>query len=168
MADEITTITPKHPGGRPPISEIQKREIVSKLEPYLKSGLNISKALGEAHVSKATFYRLMDEDEQFRDKINQYRNFVPILLNNLLTRHLMELADKQNGNPARKIKAQKLSQEDLDFLWKFALNSNLTKGEFGERKSIQLFDPEAELQKLKGIIEEASSKEIEHPDDEPV
>src|SRR6202043_2660410 len=83
-------------GGRPPISETEIRDIVSKLEPYLKSGLNISKSLNEAQVSKSTFYRLMNDNEGFRDKINQFRHFISILLNNVLVGELMTISVKQN------------------------------------------------------------------------
>lgn len=154
-------------GGRPPITEIEKREILSKLEPYLKGGLNISKSISEAQVASATFYRLMQDDERFREKINRFRNFVPVLLNNVLVGELMAISAKQQGTVDKKgnpIKAKPLSKEDKDFLWKFALTSNITKGEFGERKEVQLFDPEAEIQKIKGILDESASTEIHHDD----
>lgn len=149
--------------GRPAITEEEKRGIVSKLEPYLKSGLSISKALLEAGVARTTFYRLMDENEEFRDKINQFRNFTPVLLNNALVGELQAIIKKQNGwtdDKGKKHPPEKLKKEDREFLWKFALTSNLTKGEFGERKDVNLFDPEAEIQKIKGIIDESTTKDL--------
>lgn len=151
-------------GGRPAITEEEKRDIVSKLEPYLKSGLSISKALLEAGVARTTFYRLMDEDEKFRDKIGQFRNFTAVLLNNAIVGELQAIIKKQNGWTDPKTKKvhppEKLKKEDREFLWKFALTSNLTKGEFGERKDVNLFDPEAEIQKIKGIIDESTTKDL--------
>lgn len=47
----------KHQGGRPKISEETKNEMLSKLEPYLKSGVSIRKALIEDQIPAATFYR---------------------------------------------------------------------------------------------------------------
>lgn len=156
----------KHPGGRPPMTKeerlAQARVISAKLEPYLKSGLSIKNALGEAKIGKDLFYDMMDRDESFADTINGYRHFVPILLNNVLVKELMAISEKQNGNPAKNIKPQKLTKEDKDFLWRFALTSNLTKGEFGERRNIDLFDPEAEIQKVKGLIDESTTEEILH------
>lgn len=151
-------------GGRPPVSEQEKNDIVHKLEPYLKSGLSISKALLEAGVPRSTFYKLMDEDEGFRDKIGQFRNFVAVLLNNAIVGELQAIIKKQQGytDPVTKkfVKPEKLKKEDREFLWKFALNSNLTKQEFGERKDVNLFDPEAEIQKIKGLIAESSTKDL--------
>lgn len=150
--------------GRPPQTEEEKaeikRNIVSKIEPYLKSGLSISKAVLEAGVSRAEFYRLINEDEDFRDKINQFRNFTAVLLNNAIIRELQAIVEKQNGNESKGIKPQKLTKEDRSFLQWFALNSNLTKAEFGERKDISLFDPESEIQKIKGLLEDKTTKEI--------
>lgn len=150
----------KHPGGRPSISEEQKKDIVSRLEPYLKTGLSISKACLETKISRATFYRLMEDDEEFRDKINQFRNFVSVLVNNALVRELQTIIEKQNGNEARGIKPQRLAREDRDFLWKFALTSSLTKEEWGKREDISLFDPEAEIQRVKRMMEETSTKDL--------
>lgn len=151
-------------GGNKPITEQEKNTIVSQLEPYLKSGLNISKSLGEAGVSRSTFYRLMKEDEKFRDKINQYRNFVSILANNLAIRELMSISTKQAGNPDKNLPPQDLDNSDREFLWKFLLNSNLTKGEYGERTKIEVVDPEAEIHRVEDLIESRTSKTIKHDD----
>ena len=158
----------KKPGNQPITAE-DKQKLVRQLEPYLKSGLSISKSLLEAGVARTTFYKLMDEDEAFRDKINQFRNFTPVLLNNALVGELQAIIKKQNGwtdDKGKKHPPEKLKKEDKEFLWKFALTSNLTKGEFGERKDVNLFDPEAEIQKIKGIIDESTTKDLEPlPDD---
>lgn len=156
--------------GRPKLTpeEIaeKKKGVLQKIEPYLKGGLSVNKALGEAHIVNSEFYEFMREDEDFREKINQFRNFVPILLNNIIVRELMAISEKQNGNPTRKRPPQKLSKEDKEFLWKFALNSNLTRGEFGERKQVEQFDPEAEIQKVQSMLKNGSSATIKHDDAE--
>lgn len=156
----------KNKGGRPPMTPEERQakanEMSQKLEPYLKSGLSIRKAVGEAQISKSDFYRMMDEDEGFRDKINQFRDFVSVLANNIIVKELQTIIEKQNGNQEKKIPPKALNKDDRNFVWKFVLTSNLTKDEFGERKSVELFDPEAEIQKVKGIIEESSTTEIDH------
>jgi hypothetical protein len=157
-------------GGRPPISEEEKKDILHKLEPYLKGGLSVSKAILEAGVPNSTFYKLMGEDEGFREKINQYRNFTAILLNNAIVTELQTIIRKQTGytdDKGKKHPPEKLKKEDREFLWKFALNSNFTKDMFGERKDVNLFDPEAEIQKVKGILEEQTTKEMPDIDTEP-
>lgn len=156
----------KNKGGRPQSTpeEVKARKdlLLQKIEPYLKTGLSVNKALGEAQIANSEFYRYMEEDEGFRERITVFRNFVPVLLNNILVGELMDISARQN--PAKGIKKNKLTKEDKEFLWNFAKLSNLTKGEFGERKHIDLFDPEAEIQKVKGLIDESSSEEISHDD----
>ncbi len=150
-------------GGRPSITEEDKRIMLQKLEPYLKSGLSVRKALLEAQVPNSTFYRLMDEDEGFREQIERFRNFTAVLLNNAVGRHLQAIIQKQNGYKEKDgtvVPPTKLNREEISFLEWFALNSNLTKQEFGERKDITMFDPEAEIQKVKGILEEKTDKKL--------
>lgn len=142
----------KNKGGRPPINEEQKKQMLSKLEPYLKSGLSVRKALKEAQISSATFYRIMDKDEGFREQIDRFRQFVAVLLNNSLVRELQNIIKKQNDG-------QPLTSEDKSFLWKFATTSNLTREEFGERKTIGLYDPEVEIQRVANLIDEATGED---------
>lgn len=153
----------KNKGGRPEISEEQKQSFLRKLQPYLQSGMNMGKALQEAQIPKSTFYDLMRRDVEFSEEIQHLKNYISVLVNNAIIRELMIISEKQNGNSAKGIMPQPLSKDDRKFLWKFALNSNLTTEEFGRRHRTELFDPEAEIQKVKRIIEENSSKEIYHP-----
>jgi len=132
--------------GRPEISEGQKEEIVSKLEPYLKSGLRITKALREAGIPRSNFYKLMDRDLVFRDKIDRFRQFLSIMLNNAMVGQLQDIIIKQKSE-------EDLTSDDINFLKWFALNSNATKGEFGERKEVGLYDPEAEIQRIARLID---------------
>lgn len=152
----------KNKGGRPEISEIEKNEILRKLQPYLQGGLSIGKALREVRIPSSTFYDLMKKDDRFSEEITHFRNFISILVNNAMVRELMMIVEKQNGNPEKGINPQELSKDDRKFLWKFALSSNLTKDEFGRRNNETSFDPEVEIQKVKSILEEASTKEIFH------
>lgn len=149
----------KHKGGRPPLTPEERalkiQEMSQKLEPYLKSGLSVRKALAEVKISKTDFYRMMDSEEGFRDTINRFRQFISVLLNNAIVHELMVIVKKQNRN-------EPLSKEDRQFLFWFALNSNGTKEEYGRRENISLYDPEAEIQKIKAILEESTTKEILH------
>jgi len=150
--------------GRPSLTQEQrdqrKAELLQKVEPYLKTGLSVNKALRETRIANSEFYKYMDEDEFFREKISLFRQYIPILLNNILIRELHIIAQKQNGNPLKGISPQPLSRDDRDFLFKFALKSNLTKEEWGNRDQVQLFDPEVEIQRVKVIIEQSTTNEI--------
>lgn len=157
MAEDTLQDTP-NVGGRPEITEQEKQDILSKLEPYLKSGLSVRKALLEAGVANATFYRLMDRDEGFREQINRFKNFVAVLLNNAIVRQLQGIIKKQNDNVA-------LTKEEQGFLQWFATNSNLTREEFGERKDIGIYDPEAELHRLMEVIEDHSKGDKTTPEE---
>lgn len=151
-------------GGRPPLTEEQikeqKEDILRKIEPYLKSGLSIGKALYEAQIAKTRFYEYYADDPSFAEKINGFRNFVAVLLNNALVRQLHTIIEKQNGDDKKKLKPKELKASEIEFLKWFALNSNLTKDEFGERKNVNLFDPEAEIQKVKKIIEQGAPSDL--------
>ena len=137
--------------GKPVTTQEQKDEMVRKLEPYIKSGLSIRKALSEAQVPRSSFYDLMTEDDEFADQINRFRNFVSVLLNNSIVRELQDIIKKQN-------EGIKLTKDDKEYLWKFATTSNLAREEFGERKDIGLVDPEVELNKIMSLIEKKSTK----------
>lgn len=167
----------KGKAGRPPSTpeEITARKalLLQRIEPYLKTGLSVNKALHEAQIANSEFYEYMGADEDFRERINTFRQFVAVLLNNAIVTELQGITRKQNeytykvkdknGKEVEKVHTpEPLTKEDKNFLWKFALNSNLTKAEFGERKDINLFDPEAEIQKVKSLLEAGSTKEIDH------
>jgi hypothetical protein len=136
-------------GGRPEITEEQKKEMVQKLEPYLKSGLSIRKALIEAEIPRSTFYDLMEKDQWFSDQINRFRQFVSIMLNSTVVALLQDIVQKKN-------KGEKLTKDDLDLLKWYATTSTQTRDEYGERREIGLFDPEAEIQRVKKELEQMS------------
>ena len=149
----------KNKGGRPHLTEAQKAErkeyLLQKLEPYLKSGLSVNKALRETKIHNSEFYKFMAEDEFFRDEVGRFRQFISVLLNNAIVHELIVIVEKQNNN-------EPLSRDDIKFLMWFALNSNLCKEEYGRRENISLYDPEDEIQRIKSILEEQTTKEILH------
>ena len=146
-------------GGRPPLTEEQKAQrkeyLLQKIEPYLKIGLSVKKALREAKIHNSEFYKYMAEDEFFRDEVARFRQFISVLVNNALVHELINIVNKQNHN-------EPLSKDDCKFLWWFALNSNLCREEWGRRQSINLYDPEMEIQKVRSMLEEGTTKEILH------
>lgn len=137
-------------GGRPWLTDEQKtrrKEYLSQnLEPYLKTGLSVNKALKEAKIHNSEFYRYMSEDRLFGEKIARFRNFISVLVSSALVSHLMDIARKQ-------MESRGLSKEDVDFLCWFALHSNHTTGEYGRRIRESSFDPDEEIQKVYGLIE---------------
>jgi len=151
----------KHPGGRPRLTEaqkIQRKEYLSeKLKPYLMSGLSVNKALRETKVANSEFYKFMSEDRLFGEKIAQFRQFIGVLANQAIVHELFAIVEKQNRN-------ELLSKDDREFLWWYAINSNLCREEWGRRTSVSSydFDPEIEIQKVKQIIEQSTAKEIQH------
>lgn len=159
----------KHPGGRPPLSEENKLDMLRKLEPYLKSGLSLRKSIIEAGISMTTFYKYKKEDESFRSKIERYQQYLSILVNSSIVKHLHEIVRKQAGYTGADgvaVLPQTLNGEDLAFLFWYAKTSNLTKEEYGDRTTVSLFDPEAELQKMKDMIDaEVEAKIADAPKD---
>lgn len=138
--------------GRPTISASEKEQMVSKIMPFLQSGLSIRKSVREAKISRATFYRMMETDDSFRDKITQSRNYLSILLTNTLVKELFEIAEKQTGNPSKHIPPQPLSREDIKFLFWFALKTRFGKDEWGRLKRADYYDSEREIQRLKQTL----------------
>jgi hypothetical protein len=153
-------IAVKDKGGRPFLTEKQKSErkelILVKLEPYLKSGLSINKSLSEAKVHNSEFYKYMKEDRLFGEKIAKFRQYISVLLNQVIVNELLRIVQKQAGSTEKQIPPQSLDKNDIEFLWWYALNANVCKDEWGNRKQIINFDPEMELQKVKLLINEAA------------
>jgi hypothetical protein len=147
--------------GRPAITEEQKKQILSAIEPYLKSGLSITKAIKEAtNISRATFYNLLHDDQDFADKVEQFRQFTSVIFNGVIMKQLRKIIERQNktvkdanGNEVE----VELNGADIEFLKWFALNSNLTRGEFGARQEVTPYDPELEIKKLNDAIKEITN-----------
>ncbi len=148
----------KNKGGRPSITEDEKKQILQKLEPYLKSGLSVRKSLMQAKIPNSTFYSLMEKDDKFREQIRVYSQFLSIMLNSSLVKELQAIVKKQNEGKA-------LNADDKKFMQWFALNSNLAKDEYGERKKVNVIDPQAEIERIKNLIKEQSI--LEGDSDEP-
>lgn len=159
-------IAVKDKGGRPFLTEKQKSErkelILIKLEPYLKSGLSISKSLNEAKVHNSEFYKYMKEDRLFGEKIAKFRQYISILLNQIIVNELLRIVQKQKGSLENQIPPQSLDKNDIEFLWWYALNANVCREEWGRRNQVIHFDPEMELQKIKQIISETIDEKLLH------
>lgn len=141
----------------PVVLDEQKAKVFQKLEPYLKMGLSLSKACLESGTPRSTVYDWMDKDSAFLDKIKQSQQYLSIITSSAIVTHLHSIVRKLNPGKDEK-GAEKilvpLTATDIDFLKWYALNSNTTKEEFGERKDIGLVDPEVEIKKLAGMIDE--------------
>jgi hypothetical protein len=129
----------------------QKHSLVSKLEPLLKSGLSIRQACLESGVSRATLYRIMEEDEAVRDQIQRFQNYLSVMVTWMTIRHLLFVKSKQDqGIP--------LGWEDIKFVAWFATHSRSCSEEFGKialssGKINSAIDPYLERRKLRQMIE---------------
>lgn len=153
----------KHPGGRPKTSEEQKEAMLSKLEPYLKSGLSLRQSLIETGIAPATFYRIKQADPGFESKIALFQQYIPVLYNSSIVKHLHYIVRKQAGYKEADgtvVPPEKLNKDDLSFMFWFGTNSNLTKNEFGNRAAVDTFDPELELQKMKEMIDNELNEKL--------
>jgi len=139
--------------GRPETTQEEKNIILHKLEPYLKTGLSVRKALLQAEIANSSFYDIMEKDPIFSEQIAVFQQFISIMLNSSVTSHLQSIVKKQNDK-------LDLTSDDIKFMEWFALNSNITKEEYGERKKVNFTDPEVEIQKVKKLLEENTTKEI--------
>lgn len=147
----------KNLGGRPRLTPEQiserKSRLLQKIEPYLKIGLSVNKALHEAKIFNSEFYKYMGEDEFFRDEVSRYRQYISVLANQIIVTELFRIVEKQNGRET----TQPLSKEDHKFLWWLVKHSNLCKEEWGRRKNVNLYDPEEEIQRLRRLTEESTT-----------
>lgn len=147
----------KNLGGRPQLTEDQKvrrkEYLLLKLEPYLKSGLSVNKALREAKVFNSEFYKYLSEDRLFGEKIELFKQYLSVLVNKVIVTELFRIVEKQNGN--ENMLPQPLSKTEIDSLIWFALNSNVCGEEWGRRQKPDSYDPEMEMQRLHTLIEEA-------------
>lgn len=133
------------------VTESRKKEVVQKLEPYLKMGLSLRMACTEAEVPRRTVYDWMSKDESFLHQIQVFQQYLSVVTSNAIVHQLFGIIQKQNSNVP-------LTDSDLNFLKWFVLNSTATKEEFGKRNQIvSIFDPEAELQILLHRIDENTS-----------
>jgi len=127
-----------------------------KLEPFLRAGLSIYKACLEAKVPKSAVYEHIKTDEKFAEDIKRAQQFLSVLTAQTMMKQFHEIVSKQQAK-------QNLTKEELGFLKWFAINSNVTREEFGKRQDIGLYDPEAEIQRITTLIDEAAKKKKDEP-----
>lgn len=143
----------KNMGGRPRLTPEQiterKLRLLRKIEPYLKSGLSVSKSLHETKIFNSEFYKFMAQDEFFKDEVSRYRQYPSVLANQIIVTELFRIVEKQNGRET----TQPLSKDDHKFLWWFVKHSNLCKEEWGRHKNAKSFDPEVEIQKIRSMLD---------------
>lgn len=151
-------------GGRPFLTLAQKEErkdyLLRKLEPYLKSGLSVNKALKEAKIHNSEFYRYMKADRLFGEEIARFKQYISVLVNQIFTNELLRIVQKQNGDKYRNIEPQELNSEEVEFLMWFGTHAVVCREEWGRRKEINFFDPEVELQKLKQLIDDSITSHV--------
>lgn len=154
----------KNRGGRPWLTEeqktIKKEKMLLKMEPYLKSGLSVNKALRATKIAHSEFYKYIAEDRLFGQNVARFKQYIAVLVNNIIFHVLITIIKKQNGDEVNGIEAQDLSKDDTDFLWRYAIYSNLCREEWGRRANVATFDPEAEIQRLKRMFEVSTKIEI--------
>lgn len=152
--------------GRPPDTPEEvvgkKNAMLAKVEPYLKSGLSIRKACLEAGVERTQLYDYMAEDDSFSNQIHAYQQYMSVVVANTIVREVIQIAQKQNptkDDKGNSIPAKPLSAPEMELVKWYALNSKMAKEEFGDRKEIVTFDPEAELKKLNDAISKSGEQE---------
>lgn len=126
-------------------TQAEKDEIVHKLEPYLKIGLSVRKACLEAKIPKSHVYDLMNEEEDFMDRIVTCQNYMSVLVSDILMADVLRISADVKNN-------KRLLKEDAERVHWVALNSNLLKEEFSERKNVEVIDPQAELKKIMALV----------------
>lgn len=136
--------------ARPSFTEEDKNIMLQQLEPYLKSGLPLYKACSVAKIPRSTVYYLMDKEEWFLDKIRRFEQYISVLVNTAIFHQLLTVVELQN-------EGKELARSDIKFLQWMALHSNHMVEEFGRRQSVSVYDPEQEIQRLNGLINEGVS-----------
>lgn len=127
--------------------------MVSRLEPYLKAGLSIRNSCLESGVSRATLYRIMADDQDLRDQIDRFRNYLSILVTTSIARHLL-------GINAKQARGEELEGDDLRFLMWFAINSKHCREEFSrEITATSGIDAHAEILRITQMIDRACEEE---------
>lgn len=132
----------------PILTKELKEQIVHRIEPYLKSGLSIHTACLQAGIPRSTLYKIMEENEYLRDRVDRSRQFFSVAVSSIVARKLHAILLRQQAG-------EEITGEDLEFIKWLALNSTHCREEFGKvsRKALN-FDPELELQRLNSLIDE--------------
>ena len=64
------------PGGRPTVIT---EDVLSKLKAVLQRGISVKKACQHAKIGEKTFYRNYKENEEFRQLIDDWKNFATVI-----------------------------------------------------------------------------------------
>lgn len=148
-AYSMSQINRRNSGGRPPTPAERKDDFLRKLEPHLKAGLSVNKACLEAEAPKSTVYDLIQSDEGFSEKIQCFKNYIPVLTTTIISRELTRI----HGKVQRSIPP---NQQDLKFVQWVALNNNLCVEEFGSREHVEIGgSPEERIRRTQQLIDEA-------------
>lgn len=138
--------------GRPALTEEEIASTFHKLVSFLKIGLSLSKACIEAEVPKSTAYKLYEENDWFREHIDQAMQHVAVLISDSAYYVAWSIKEKQsqlknldelllNGVIEQKDyddrrKNYLISHDELEFLKWYATTSKRTRDEFGNRSEL--------------------------------
>src|SRR3989344_9656644 len=70
--------------GRPSLNLNHIESIVHKLEPYLKRGFSIRKACYMAQIPHSSVYELIENNTDFSDRIELFKQYKSILLSDII------------------------------------------------------------------------------------
>lgn len=133
----------------PQLTSELKENLVYRIEPYLKAGLSVRNACLMSGVSRSTLYKIMQEDDYLRKRVDQFRIYLNVATVTSISRQLYRIIQKQQLD-------EDLSVEELEFLKWYALNSLQCRDEFGrpvlEKSAL---DPEVEIRKITRLIDES-------------
>lgn len=170
MAKDKKKITKpkKSNAGRKPVQDNELDIIFRKLEPHLRSGKTLNKALLLAQIPKTTVYKYYGLNDEFTEKIDAARAYTSVLVNDFFFRKLADIMAKQNEQSIvdkqykeKKITRKKydertgeigLSAADLDFMKWYATNSHATREEYGNR--VELTGKDSEPLVPRGILDD--------------
>lgn len=113
--------------GKPPLTQNQIDLLFQKLEPYLVTGLSISRAVFNAGVPRSTVYNLYQENEQFADRVKAAQSFFTTIVNDIISGEIRFILDKQENKVP-------LSRDDRQFVQWIAVNNNAMKRFYTEEK----------------------------------
>lgn len=134
--------------GRPATTQEEKDVIFHKLEPYLKTGLSLYKACLAAEIPKSRVYELINEDQQFAEKIDASKNYLAILTSSMFHNMVVSIGQKikESGD------VSKLDKEELKLLKWYVTKSKTTKEEFGDRVDISEKPDFSELEENPDVL----------------
>lgn len=110
----------KKPGNQP-LKESEIDLIFRKLEPYLMTGLSLSRAISKAEVTRSTVYQLYGENKEFANRIKGAQAYFTVTVNDVISLELKSISEKQDINNL-------LSRDDRQFVqWIANTNKQMRK-----------------------------------------